>query len=200
MIVVLSILLGLAGLLLGLALVWFLLIAALDRFVLRHLALQPGMRVAGVGCGDGRLSLRMAKLVGPSGTVLGVDMRPWRIRRAIHQAQTKGFQHVQFTHASVGEGALPPLSVDRAVLVTVLGEMAEKPAALAELFQALKPGGIVGITEVVVDPHYQPRQRVRMLAEAAGFQVHACPGNWLSFMMLVKKPENRSAPVLPAGC
>ena len=79
-----------------------------------------------MGCGDGRLSLRMAKLVGPSGTVLGVDMRSRRIRRARHRVQAEGCQRVQFTYATVGEGALPPVSVDRAVLVTVLGEMAEQ--------------------------------------------------------------------------
>jgi len=194
---VLGILLVLAALLLGLALAWFLGIAALDRFVLTHLALKEGMTVVDVGCGDGRLSLQMAKRVGSSGEVLGVDMRPWRIRRAVQRAQAADAKQVHFTRATVGEGGLSPLHFDQAVLVAVLGEMADQQAALAELFQAIKPGGVAGITEVVLDPHYQNRQHVRALAEAAGFRVSACPGNWLAFLMLLKKPENALEHVLP---
>jgi ubiquinone/menaquinone biosynthesis C-methylase UbiE len=185
----LVIFLVLAALLLGLALAWTLSIAALDRFVLAHLALQEGMSVVDVGCGDGRLSLQIAKRVGPNGAVFGIDMRPWRIRRAVQRAQKAFAGQVHFTHAAVGEGGISALHVDRAVLVTVLGEMADSPAALVELFQALKPGGMVGITEVILDPHYQNRAHVRALAEAAGFHIDACPGNWLAFTMLVSKPE-----------
>jgi predicted methyltransferase len=47
--------------------------------------------------------------------------------------------------------------------------MANREAALVEIFQALKPGGILSVTEGFLDPHYQSREQVRHLAQPAGF-------------------------------
>jgi len=41
------------------------------------------------------------------------------------------------------------------VLVTVLGEVPDREAALREIFDALKPGGILSVTEIIFDPHFQ---------------------------------------------
>ena len=53
---------------------------------------------------------------------------------------------------------------DRALLVTVLGEIPDRDAALRAIFDALKPGGILSITEILRDPHYQRRTTVLRLA------------------------------------
>jgi ubiquinone/menaquinone biosynthesis C-methylase UbiE len=58
---------------------------------------------------------------------------------------------------------------DRAFLVTVLGEIPDRQAALGEIHRALKPGGVLSVTEVLPDPHYQLAGTVRRLAEAVGF-------------------------------
>ncbi len=77
---------------------------------------------------------------------------------------------------------------DRAVLVTVLGEISDQQAALQEIFAALRPGGILSVTEVVFDPHFQGRTKVTRLAEAVGFQEKAFHGNRISFTLHLEKP------------
>lgn len=59
---------------------------------------------------------------------------------------------------------------DRAWLVTVLGEVPAREAALREVYKALKLGGVLSIAEVIPDPHYQNQSTVRRLAEGAGFR------------------------------
>ncbi len=56
------------------------------------------------------------------------------------------------------------------MLVSVLGEIPHQVAALQELYAALKPGGILSITEVIFDPHFQSRERVGRFLETIGFR------------------------------
>jgi ubiquinone/menaquinone biosynthesis C-methylase UbiE len=59
---------------------------------------------------------------------------------------------------------------DRAILVTVLGEIRNKEVALQEIFSSLKPGGWLSVTEVVFDPHYTSQKKLTSLCMAAGFR------------------------------
>jgi predicted methyltransferase len=77
--------------------------------------------------------------------------------------------------------------------VTVLGEIVDQAAALCEIYDALKPGGIFSVTEVLPDPHYQSRARVRRLAESVGFRFDQLTGPWYAFTMNFCKPQE------PAG-
>ena len=111
------------------------------------------------------------------------------MRRAEQHAQAAGIKNVRFELAGAGEGKLDHERFDRAMLFAVLGEMANREAALAEIFQALKPGGILTVTEGFLDPHFQNRERVRHLAHAVGFVEESCNGNrWLFTMNLLKPP------------
>jgi len=73
-------------------------------------------------------------------------------------------------------------------LVTVLGEIPDQQAALAEIFDSLKPGGLLSITEVIADPDFQRREHVRQLAEAVGLVEQAFFGNSISYTIDFKKP------------
>ena len=59
-----------------------------------------------------------------------------------------------------------------------LGEIPDRARVLAQCFRALKPGGMLSITEAVTDPHYQSRSTVQRLAEAAGFCLQSIQGGW----------------------
>ena len=96
---------------------------------------------------------------------------------------------IGFLRAGLGEGKLPASAFDRALLVTVLGEIPGRADALAEIFTALKPRGILSVTEVVFDPHFQTRQTVRLMAAAAGFRETAFFGNRLAYTIHFEKPE-----------
>lgn len=172
----------------GYAVAWLLLIDAGNRLTLRQLARRPGMSVVDVGCGSGRFTIPMAQQVGSTGGVLGIDIKAGRLQRAEQRMQAAGIKNVRFELAGAGEGKLNHERFDRAVLFAVLGEMSNREAALAEIFQALKPGGILSVTEGFLDPHYKSREQVRHLAQAVGFVEESCAGNRLLFTMNLLKP------------
>ena len=158
------------------------------RFIVDNLALSPGMTVLDAGCGPGRLTVPLAKGVGAAGQVVALDIQPGMLARARIKVEACGCTNVEFVAAALGAGKLPVSHFDRAVLVTVLGEIPDQAAALGELYRALKPGGILAVVEVIFDPHFQPRQRVNGIAGAAGFVERAFFGHRLAYVLHFEKP------------
>jgi SAM-dependent methyltransferase len=158
------------------------------REIIRHLDLQGGMKVLDFGCGPGRLAIPAAREVGPGGEVTAVDLQPGMLRRAQERAKAAGINNIRFVQAGAGEGKLGRGVYDRALLVTVLGEIPDQTGALMELFGALKPGGILSVMEIVADPHFQSAGTVRRLAGAAGFREKGFYGNRFAFTINLEKP------------
>lgn len=156
--------------------------------ILERLELQPGMSLLDVGCGPGRLTLPAARRVGGAGQVTAVDIQSEMLRRTQRKAQEAGLSNVRLVRAAVGENNLGHDAFDRALLVTVLGEIPDREAALTVIFGALKPGGILSITEVLPDPHYQPIRTVRRLAAQVGFQESAVFGRFPAYTIHLIKP------------
>ena len=157
--------------------------------ILRHLELQSGMSVLDIGCGPGRLTIPAARQVGPQGEVVAIDLQPGMLRRAQEKAQAADLTNIQFLQAGVGDGKLGVGLADRALLVTVLGEIPDREAALREVFVALEPGGILSVTEIIFDPHFQSRGTVLRLAGAVGFREKAFFGNRIAFTLNLEKPH-----------
>ncbi|HEY6993778.1 MAG TPA: class I SAM-dependent methyltransferase [Xanthobacteraceae bacterium] len=158
------------------------------RVIIEHLDVAPGMYVLDVGCGPGRLTVPLARAVGENGCVVAIDVQAGMLERARQKAEDAKLRNIRFVHAAIGPGTLERGRADRAVLVTVLGEIPDRAAALTEIFAALKPGGILSVTEVVFDPHFQRQATVRQLAGAAGFRPKALFGNRLAYTMHLEKP------------
>jgi 2-polyprenyl-3-methyl-5-hydroxy-6-metoxy-1,4-benzoquinol methylase len=156
--------------------------------ILEHLDLRPGMKVLDVGCGPGRLTIPIAAQIGPQGEVVAIDIQPGMLRRAQAKAQAADLHNIRFLQAGAGEGKLERNQFDRALLVTVLGEIPDRTAALKEIFDALKPGGILSVTEIIFDPHFQSRGGVLRLASAVGFREQKFIGNRLAFTLNLEKP------------
>ena len=74
------------------------------------------------------------------------------------------------------------------MLVTVLGEIPDRGAALKEIFEAIKPGGILSVTEVIFDPHFQSREAVLRFASEVGFREKGFFGKKLAFTLHLEKP------------
>jgi ubiquinone/menaquinone biosynthesis C-methylase UbiE len=157
-------------------------------FIVEHLGLEPGMRVLDAGCGPGRLTLPLAAAVGPSGQVLALDIQAEMLSRASDKLKSAGLDNVEFIQAGLGQGVLPSGYFDRAVLVTVLGEIPDQASALKEIYRALKPGGILSVTEVIFDPHFQRHKTVVRLVETAGFREVELFGRKLAYTMHFQKP------------
>jgi ubiquinone/menaquinone biosynthesis C-methylase UbiE len=131
--------------------------------------LREGDTVLELGPGPGYFSIEAARLVGEMGRVLCVDLQPG-MTRILRDRLVEA--DVANAAPLVGEaGALPiaNASVDAAYLVHVLGEIPDRPAALAELRRVMKPGAVLSILETITDPDYQLEAAVRDLCAATGF-------------------------------
>jgi SAM-dependent methyltransferase len=157
--------------------------------IVQHLDIQPGMAVLDVGCGPGRVTVPVAKQVGQYGEVVAMDIQAGMLQRAQEKAQAANLTNIRFVQAGAGEGNLERSRYDRALLVTVLGEIPDREVALKEIFDALKPGGILSVTEIIFDPHFQSRGTVQRRAGAVGFREETFFGNRIAFTLNFGKPH-----------
>lgn len=159
--------------------------------ILDRLGVETGMKVLDVGCGPGRLTLPAARRVGADGEVTALDIQPEMLRRVQKKLDASDLTNVRLVRAGAGDGQVGQDVFDRALLVTVLGEIPDRRAALHEIFQALKPGGILSVTEVLPDPDFQTPGTVRRLASEVGFEEQAHFGGLPAFTLHLRKPAAR---------
>jgi len=164
---------------------------------IQRLALDPGMKVLDAGCGPGRLTLPMAKITGPYGEVTALDIQEGMLLEAQKRAREAGLTNIRFLQVALGQGTLEHNYFDRAVLVTVIGEIPDREAAVGEIFRSLKPGGILLVEETIRDPHFQTRGTVLRMAGAAGFVEKEFAGNRFSYTLTLQKPPVPGSGNLP---
>lgn len=161
------------------------------QHIIERLGLQPEMKVLDAGCGPGRVTVPLGRALGPGGEVVALDIQPEMLERARRKAEAAGVSNITFQQAALGSGTLAGNVFDRAVLVTVLGEIPDRQSAMAEIYHALKPGGLLSVTEMIFDPHFQGRETVRLLAAPAGFRETAFFGNRCVYTVHFQKPAGR---------
>ena len=120
--------------------------------VVRALDLKPGEAVADIGSGSGYFTLRLAKAVGETGQVYGVDIDPDMIRYLNRRIRNAGLRNVHTVLSDPDDPLLPDRSIDRFVIVDTWHHIANQERYLALMKRLLKPGGQV----VMID--YQKRQ------------------------------------------
>lgn len=156
--------------------------------LLERLDLKEGMRLLDVGSGPGRLTLPASKLVGRSGEVVALDIQPKMLAKLRARIEAAAIENIRTVNAGAGSNKTDENYFDRALLVTVLGEIPDKHKALAEIYRALKDGGILSVTEVLPDPHYTRLKRVRALCRDAGFKEVEYFDGSLAFTINFMKP------------
>jgi len=113
---------------------------------LRLAGLRQGMRVLDIGCGPGDVSFIAARLVGPSGSVLGVDAAPEMIELARVRAAEQGLSAVHFTRSAIDAIALDE-PVDAVVGRLILMHLPDPAATLRRLSSFVRPGGVIAFSE-----------------------------------------------------
>ena len=117
---------------------------------IRHAQLRPGDVVLDVGCGAGIDTLLAARLVGPGGHVIGLDMTPAMVERAREHAAIAGFGWVEIREGLMEAIPLGDSAVDVVVTNGALNLSTRKSRALAEMLRVLRPGGRLALADLVV--------------------------------------------------
>jgi L-amino acid N-acyltransferase YncA/2-polyprenyl-3-methyl-5-hydroxy-6-metoxy-1,4-benzoquinol methylase len=122
-------------------------------------ALEPGETVLDLGSGGGLDVLLSARRVGPAGRVYGLDASPEMISLARANAAVAGAGNAEFLHGGIEDVPLPDGQVDAVISNCVVNLSADKPRVLAEAFRVLRPGGRLGVSDVIAAVDADPALR-----------------------------------------
>ncbi len=121
--------------------------------------MHEGETVLDLGSGGGIDVLLSAQRVGPTGTVYGLDMTDEMLDLAEENARKANVTNVHFLKGLIEEIPLEDATVDVVISNCVVNLSPEKPKVLAEIVRVLRPGGRVGISDVVAEDRLAPADR-----------------------------------------
>jgi arsenite methyltransferase len=137
--------------------------------------LREGERVLDLGSGGGIDVILSARRVGPTGRAFGLDMTDEMLELAVRNASEAGVTNVEFVRGTIESVPLPSSTIDVVISNCVINLAADKAAVFREIARVLRPGGRVGVSDIVADDVLSPAER----AERGSFA--GCIAGALSF-------------------
>jgi ubiquinone/menaquinone biosynthesis C-methylase UbiE len=134
--------------------------------MIENLGVRPGMTVCDMGCGNGFYSLWLARLVGPTGRVLAVDIQSEMLRLLQARAAERNIRNVEPILGSVVDPNLPPDEVDLILCVDVYHEFSHPEEMLAEMRTALSPQGVLVLVEYRAEDKTVPIKPLHKMSKA----------------------------------
>ncbi len=121
--------------------------------------LREGETVLDLGSGGGIDVILSAKRVGPAGKAYGLDMTDEMLELARRNIAVAGVRNAELLKGYMEEVPLPDASVDVVISNCVINLSADKPRVFAEMRRVLRPGGRVGVADVVAADELSPAER-----------------------------------------
>jgi len=131
----------------------------ITRRLLLETGLRPGMRVLDIGCGSGDVSLLLAEMVGPTGSVVGIDRSPAALALARDRARAAGHPNITF-HEAAAENYARPAPFDLAIGRYVLMHQADPAVMIRAAASHVRMGGVVAFHEIGIFGTFEMRPSV----------------------------------------
>ena len=161
--------------------------------------LHEGETVLDLGSGGGIDVLLSARRVGPTGFVYGLDMTDEMLELARENARRAEATNVEFMKGFIEDVPLPDESVDVVISNCVINLSTDKPRVIREMFRTLRPGGRLGISDIVAANHLSPEDRaergsyVGCIAGALSFAEYESELSAAGFMEISIGPTHKAA-------
>jgi ubiquinone/menaquinone biosynthesis C-methylase UbiE len=147
--------------------------------LLAALDVKPGQVVCDMGCGNGFYTLQLAKLVGPKGRVLAVDIQSEMLHMLSERAKEAQLTNIELIEGTTIDPKLPEGGVDLILLVDVYHEFSNPEQMLAAMRKSLKPKGRIALAEfrsedpqVPIKPeHKMSKRQIRKEFPSNGFRL-----------------------------
>lgn len=151
---------------------------------------RPGMKALEIGCGSGAYTTFFARAVGPEGEVAALDIQPAMLAQLaakLARPENRDIHNITLHEASAYSLPFEDGTLDLVYMITVFQEIPDRARTLAEVLRVLKPGGLLAISEWVVDPDYPFMSTTIKQGTQAGFVVDAALGNLWTYTVRFKK-------------
>ena len=167
--------------------------------IARLLELKPGMTVGDIGAGAGYHTVRLSRLLGPTGSVVAEDVTRDYLMELARRVEMLKLTNVKLALGEPQDPRLPASSLDAAILVHMYHEIAQPYAFLYNLAPALKPGARVGIVDLErpTAEHGTPIEILRCELAAVGYREIAThqlagDGGYLAVFSPPEQPSRKS--------
>ena len=161
------------------------------RTIIERSGIAPGMKALDLGSGGGAFTIDVARAVGRQGRVYALDIQPAMLKQLaekLARPENRDIGNVELIEGGAHKLPFGDSSLDLVYMISVLQEIPRRPEALAEIKRVLRPGGILAVSEALMDIDYFLKSTVIKMARQAGFVLDGAAGNLWSYTVRFTRP------------